>query len=313
MIGDMAIIRLSYIVPIYNTLPWLVGCLDSMLRHEGDDIEFVVIDDGSTDSSGQIADRYAESDRRIRVIHQSNRGLSVARNVGVENARGEYILFVDSDDRIEVQAVSDMLDNAVKEDADVVVGRIMCLNESGVITPWGKFLPPSVFPSGFDFMQAVNCASAYFPMVFGYMVRRNFLQSYSLKFMPHLIHEDELWTPQMLTRAKKIVVSDKYHYIYRTNRDGSIMNICETFDRCLSIGKIVRQLTEEILNITQDSNNSNYQKALQFYHRRLSVLIAIIKNISSSDIGATKLIRDFAVGHYSYFCYHLMTESRNDI
>lgn len=84
----MAIIRLSYIVPIYNTLPWLVGCLDSMLRHEGDDIEFVVIDDGSTDSSGQIADRYAESDRRIRVIHQSNRGLSVARNVRVENAGG---------------------------------------------------------------------------------------------------------------------------------------------------------------------------------------------------------------------------------
>ena len=74
----MAIIRLSYIVPVYNTSAWLVECMDSMLKHKGNDIEFVIIDDGSTDGSGQIVDRYAESDRRIKVIHQSNGGLSVA-------------------------------------------------------------------------------------------------------------------------------------------------------------------------------------------------------------------------------------------
>ena len=313
MTSDMAIIRLSYIVPVYNTSAWLVECMDSMLKHKGNDIEFVIIDDGSTDGSGQIVDRYAESDRRIKVIHQSNGGLSVARNVGMDNARGEYILFVDSDDRIEAPAVSNMLDKAVKEEADVVVGRILCKDESDVVTPWGKFLPPAVFPSGFDFMQAVNSSATYIPMVFGYMIRRNLIQNHSLKFVPRFIHEDDLWTPQVLTRAKKIVVLDKCHYIYRTNRNGSIMNTRKTFDRCLSIAKIVRQLSEDILNLIQSSKDSNYQKALPFYHRRLSVLVAIIENISSSDTGATRLIRDFAIGHYSYFCDCLTTERRLNI
>ncbi len=313
MTGEMGIIKLSYIVPVYNTSPWLVECMDSMLKQDGDNIEFVIVDDGSTDGSGQIADNYAASDRRIKVIHQSNGGLSAARNVGLENARGEYILFVDSDDRIEIPAVSNMLDRAAEEDADVVVGRIMCQDESDVITPWGRFLPTSVFPSGFDFMHAINCTATYFPMVFGYLIRRNLIKNNSIQFVPHLIHEDELWTPQMLIRAKKIVVSDKCHYVYRTKRDGSIMNTRKKFDRCLSIGRIVRQLSEDILDIIQDSKDSNYLKALPFYHRRLSVLVAIIENMSSSDTGATKLIRDFAVGYYSYFCDRLMAERRGTI
>lgn len=313
MTGDMAIIRLSYIVPVYNTSAWLVECMDSILKHEGDDIEFVIIDDGSTDSSGQIVEQYAKSDRRIRVIHQSNGGLSVARNVGLENARGEYILFVDSDDRIKAQAVSDMLVTAMNESADVVVGRIICQNELGDISIWEKFLPQSVFPSGFDFLKAVNFTETYFPMVFGYLVRRSLLKNHYLKFVPRLVHEDELWTPQMLIRAKKIVVSDNYHYFYRTKRNGSIMNTCNTFDRCLSIGQIVRQFTVDIQHLIQDSEDSNYRKAMPFYHKRLSALVAIIENISSSDTGATKLIRDFAVGHYSYFCDRLMGERRRGI
>ena len=285
--------------------------MDSLLKHEGDNIEFVIIDDGSTDCSGQIADAYAESDKRIIVIHQSNGGLSIARNVGVDNARGEYILFVDSDDRINAQAVSDMLNIAVKEEADVVVGRIMCVNESGDYTPWGRFLSQSIFPSGFDFLQAVNGVSAYFPMVFGYMVRRNLIQYHSLQFVPRLIHEDELWTPLMLSLANKVVVSDKCHYLYRINRDGSIMNTHKTFDRSLSIGHIVRQLTDKILDIIQNSEYSNSQKALPFYHRRLSILVAILDDISSNT-GATKLIRDFAIGHYSYFCDYIMAERRTN-
>ena len=305
MTSDMAIIRLSYIVPVYNTSDWLVECMDSMLKHEGDDIEFVIIDDGSTDGSGQIVDRYAESDRRIRVVHQSNGGLSVARNVGMENARGEYILFVDSDDRIEAQSVSNMLDKAVKEAADIVVGRILCQNESGNITPWGRFLPPSVFPSGFDFMQAINCTAAYFPMVFGYLIRRNLIQNHSLKFVPRLIHEDELWTPQVLTRAKMIVVSDKCHYIYRTNRDGSIMSSKYSVEQGLSIAKIIHALIDDC-DFLLDRYNLSSSKFLPFFIRQITSLVIMLKEIETN--GDIKMLKSNTTEYYFKFILRLKND-----
>lgn len=309
----METIRLSYIVPVYNTLAWLRDCLDSLLGHQGTDVEFILVDDGSTDGSSELLQHYANEDSRIKLIRQENKGLSAARNIGLANAGGQYILFVDSDDIVDSDAVIRMVETAEKEDADIVTGQIICLYENGIKSPWGKFLPQSVFPSGFDFLKAVNFTETYFPMVFGYLVRRSLLKNHYLKFVPRLVHEDELWTPQMLIRAKKIVVSDNYHYFYRTKRNGSIMNTCNTFDRCLSIGQIVRQFTVDIQHLIQDSEDSNYRKAMPFYHKRLSALVAIIENISSSDTGATKLIRDFAVGHYSYFCDRLMGERRRGI
>ena len=91
-------IDLSVIVPIYNTETYLPVCLDSLLGIDGPCVEIVLVNDGSTDGSGMIADAYAQKDSRIRVIHRANGGASAARNTGLEVARGEYILFVDSDD-----------------------------------------------------------------------------------------------------------------------------------------------------------------------------------------------------------------------
>ena len=92
--------KISVIVPVYNTAQFLPRCIESILSQSFTDFELLLIDDGSTDGSGKICDAYAEKDNRIRVFHKENGGVSSARNLGLDNARGEWVTFVDSDDYV---------------------------------------------------------------------------------------------------------------------------------------------------------------------------------------------------------------------
>lgn len=94
---------ISVIVPVYNVEKYIRKCLDSLVNQTYPDLEIILIDDGSTDSSGKICDEYAEKDDRIQVIHQENKGQSIARNIGLQNASGDFIGFVDSDDSIDLR------------------------------------------------------------------------------------------------------------------------------------------------------------------------------------------------------------------
>ncbi len=116
----------SIIVPVYNTEKFLYRCIDSILAQTYTDFELLLIDDGSKDSSGAICDEYAEKDTRVRVFHKENGGVSSARNLGLDNARGEWITFVDSDDYIEENFLKSFDGNL---DADLVVGNSVVLNE----------------------------------------------------------------------------------------------------------------------------------------------------------------------------------------
>lgn len=95
----------SVVVPVYNVASYLEQCLDSVVNQTYKNLEIILVDDGSTDGSGAICDRYAEKDSRIQVIHKENGGLSSARNVGLERITGEWALFVDSDDWIELNTL----------------------------------------------------------------------------------------------------------------------------------------------------------------------------------------------------------------
>ena len=90
--------KVSFVLPIYNVLPYLERCVQSLLCQTYKDFEIILVDDGSPDGCGKLCDELAARDNRIRVIHQENKGLSGARNTGIDNAKGEYIIFVDSDD-----------------------------------------------------------------------------------------------------------------------------------------------------------------------------------------------------------------------
>ncbi len=110
---------ISIIVPVYNVEPYLRKCLNSIVNQTFRDLEILIVDDGSTDGSGEICDEYRK-DKRVKVFHTDNRGLSCARNLGLDNAKGDWIGFVDSDDWIEPDMYEALIDKAVETEADVV-------------------------------------------------------------------------------------------------------------------------------------------------------------------------------------------------
>ena len=114
-------ILISVIVPVYNVEAYLPRCVDSILNQTYSNLEIILVDDGTKDDSDKICDDYAEKDRRIRVIHKENGGLSSARNAGIDIARGEYLAFVDSDDWIEPDALESLLRTAREQQTELVI------------------------------------------------------------------------------------------------------------------------------------------------------------------------------------------------
>ena len=125
----------SVIVPVYNVCAYLEESLDSVLRQSHERLEILIVDDGSTDGSGEICERYAEKDPRIRVFRQNNRGLSAARNVGLDNASGEYIAFLDSDDAFHERMIQTLLDVLRLQKADIAVCGVSVHRTEGRMKP----------------------------------------------------------------------------------------------------------------------------------------------------------------------------------
>ena len=115
-----SIVLVSVIVPVYNVLPYLRESLDSVINQTYKDLEIIIVDDGSTDGSDAVCEEYAK-DSRVKVIHQKNHGLSAARNVGLDIARGDYIAFLDSDDVYLPDMIQTMVEGIQKSQADVIV------------------------------------------------------------------------------------------------------------------------------------------------------------------------------------------------
>lgn len=122
----------SVVVPVYQAESYLSRCLDSILTQTFTDFEVILVDDGSKDNSGEICDEYAAKDNRFRVIHQENHGVSVARQVGLDAATGDYVIQIDSDDWIEDSMLSDMWHKAKDGDLDVVICDIKIVRKSGI-------------------------------------------------------------------------------------------------------------------------------------------------------------------------------------
>ena len=122
---------LSVIVPVYKKEPYIASCIDSILASSLSDLELILVDDGSPDRCGEICDEYAAKDARISVIHQENQGVSAARNAGLSIATGDYIGFVDADDRISPDMYQTMLFRAKEEVADIVTCGITVFAENG--------------------------------------------------------------------------------------------------------------------------------------------------------------------------------------
>ena len=239
-------IDMSVIVPVYNVENYLRICLDSLMNQGDLRIEIILVNDGSTDRSGAIADEYAQKGSHIKVIHQENGGASAARNAGLKLAQGEYIAFVDSDDWVKKDALLDMLSEAVKNQADVLTGNVwLCHQDGNLDSPFKKITSKQTNNSlsGKEGFIRLVKTRFYLPMPFKYIYRRSFLEEIQAGFEEGIMHEDELWSPIVLCQARKMVITDIEFYYYRRN-DTSVMHTTKIQKRLDSLFRVTDKLME---------------------------------------------------------------------
>lgn len=188
-------IEVSVIIPVYNVEKYLVACIDSLMCQGDLSMEFILVDDGSTDLSGKIADEYAKKEDRIKVIHQENGGASAARNAGLDVAQGEYIAFLDSDDWIKESSLSLLYHEAIKYQADVVMGNMWLCDQDGSINEPFKWIsgesPHKVLSGKEGFIWLVRTCF-YLPTPVKYIYNRKYLHKMQARFEEGIMHEDEL-------------------------------------------------------------------------------------------------------------------------
>lgn len=215
----------SVIVPVFNVEPYLAEALDSVIRQTYTNLEIIVIDDGSTDGSGRICDEYAGKDRRIRVIHQENRGLSAARNAGLDVMKGEAVSFLDSDDAYYPEFIETMMTAMIRENAEIVTCRWTTHRTAGRLNETGNEKPrPSIgqgIYSRTDVLRALADGKASHVMWNKLYLRKLWD---GIRFPEGYVYEDIVVTYQLIDRCKKIYVLDRPLYMYR-KRPGSINDI----------------------------------------------------------------------------------------
>lgn len=235
--------QLSCIVPIYNVEEYLEACLESLLKVSAVRMEIILVDDGSTDLSGKIADRYATQRPFIKVIHQYNQGLAVARNHGLEAASGNYIVFIDSDDWVNPEQLSELYLKAEEMDVDMALGAILYVDPDKCSYSPFLPLPESVIEqmqSGKNCFANLFLAGKFVPMATSYLYRRSWLKNNNFRF-ESVLHEDELWSVEALCLADRVICTELPFYYYR-QRAGSIMNTLDAGKRLNSLLYIASRL-----------------------------------------------------------------------
>lgn len=251
----------SVIIPVYNVSEYLEICLDSIVNQTYKDLQIIIVNDGSADNSAEIAKGFADRDKRIQLIHQENKGVSVARNNGMKNAKGKYLFFVDADDRITSNAVELLINRIKNDDTDLVCAGYYEVNlqfPKGLkLNDFTKEQQDTIINQS-DFQK--NLFNGVSGVLWAKLFRREFFENYNLCLNPEInFSEDLLLVIEYSFYVKKVsVISDSIYYYNRLNEFG-----------------LSRKLKESNINDLKLTN----QKILEFSDKLKSLdIIEIIKN-----------------------------------
>lgn len=219
--------KISIIIPAYNVEKYIHQSVDSVLRQTYKNLEIIIVDDGSKDSTGKIADEYSKMDNRIKVIHQPNQGLPTARNVGMEIATGKYLMFLDSDDFFEDNSCELLYNEIKKHDADYVIGNYIHTTFDGV--KWEKPLFDTDTYDNFK-LSIDDYQKSFFVMnsvVWNKIFKKSFIEKNHLRFIPRTIAEDAIFTTYCYVHTDKGYYIKDVVYNYRQNQaNASISTNC---------------------------------------------------------------------------------------
>lgn len=249
--------KVSVIVAAYNIQDYIVKCLESIANQSYKNLEVIVVDDGSSDNTGKLADKFAENDNRFTVIHKENGGVSSARNKGIDVASGDFIGFVDGDDTIEVDMYEMLVNNAIKYDADISHCGYKLIENGNEILMYGtgKIIIQNRKKGILDLMDGTLIEPGIWNKIFRKEIVGNTRLDENLK-----INEDLYFNILLFNKASKSVFEDKekYNYIKRNNSatTSSINNMRKITDP--------RKVYEMIIDLYQnDTEILPYAKCMQ--------------------------------------------------
>ena len=270
---------LSVIVPVYNVSKFIKPCLNSILFQTYSDFEVLLVDDGSTDDSGEICDEYAERDIRIKVFHKKNGGVSSARNFGLNHAKGEFVCFVDADDIIPRDCLKNLTTNLL-ENVDMVFGGIQKFSEESdcierISTESKTFLDKS---GCLDlFLPPVNSESDWHRYLYNRIYRRTIIEKNNIRFNTRIHYkEDGLFVVQYICSCRQgFIYIPEIVYYYRQNNQGAMLSLKKTFNKRLltnvdAHGKILSTLRRN--HIRPDLLAREERHLLQNYEWILSIM-----------------------------------------
>ncbi len=245
---------ISVIVPVYNVERYLYRCLESILSQEYQDFELLLINDGSTDISGRICDEYAVQDHRIKVFHQTHKGVSATRNFGLQQAKGEYVLFVDSDDWLEPNALKILGEYAIKGDYDIVgFDSFVAASEDTVVGLRYENIEDYRYDN-------ISCVGA---TVWSKLTKKELYTKNNILFPNSISHQEDYVVSVMLVcYATNILFLPIPLYHYNTNNYDSI---CHTEDVNASYGKI--NAANMVIKFLQDRNLYEKYEELMIYRK----------------------------------------------
>ena len=205
--------KVSIIIPVFNTEKKLVDCLESVRNQSYKNFEVILIDDGSSDSSGEICDNYSKKDNRFRVNHCKNSGVSRARNIGIDISKGDYIIFVDSDDKVKSNMLEDMVYNLEQYNSDVVISGLTFVDGENII----KEINPNIKGTiGLDIWEYISKDNTG---LFGYvpnkLYKSDIIKKHNIRFdEKKKIQEDLDFALSAYSYCNSFYLINKSYYLY---------------------------------------------------------------------------------------------------
>ncbi len=258
--------KITIIVPIYNVEKYLRQALDSVVCQTYKNLEVLLIDDGSTDNSSKIAEEYAKKDKRFIVIHQANKGLSGARNTGLDKATGKYIMFLDSDDFFDETACETLYNCIESTNADYVIGNYTNTNEDG--TKWQNPVFDKEKYKSFK-LSIKDYTNSFYIMnsgVWNKIFRKTFLDELNIHFIERLPAEDAIFTTDCFIHAENVYYTPENVYNYRLRDSNSISTNCSK-SYFLGINRAYRIIYENF----RKSNNLEYYR--YYYAKSMNYIL----------------------------------------
>lgn len=230
--------QVSIIVPVYQVETYLRQCIDSILAQTFTDFELILVDDGSKDKSGEICEEYAGKDGRVRVIHKENGGLSDARNAGLEQAAGEYFMFVDSDDYIAPTMIERLYNSIQSESADIAACNFCYVFDKKEKKDFSTAMEAEVLQGSEIFYYRKNDRSyGFWTVAWNKLYKSETFRNVRFRFGKY--HEDEFWANDIYQLEIRVATIPECLYYYR-QRDNSIMGK-ESIARNLDILEALRE------------------------------------------------------------------------